>query len=164
MTQAPDLRFSARSYDFTPYIPCHNWIGGEWTPAVGGESLAVDNPRHGRSFGQVALSGAADVARAVAAAQAAFPGWRATPIKERVQVLFRLKALMERDLEELAWLVSHENGKVIAEARADVLKGIECLEYGISLPNMIAGEQLDVSRGINCQLPILSEAASEAAF
>ncbi len=98
------------------------------------------------------MSGAADVARAVTAAKAAFPGWRDTPIKERVQVLFRLKALLERDLEELAWLVSHENGKVIGEARADVLKGIECLEYGISLQNMVAGEQLDVSRGINCSV------------
>ena len=152
MTQTPDLRFSARSYDFAPYVPCNNWIGGAWTPARSGESLAVDNPRHGETIGQVAVSGADDVDRAVAAAQAAFPGWRATPIKERVQVLFRLKALMERDLDELAWLVSHENGKVIAEARADVLKGIECLEYGISLPNMIAGEQLDVSRGIQCSV------------
>ncbi|MCY1071692.1 CoA-acylating methylmalonate-semialdehyde dehydrogenase [Nannocystis sp. RBIL2] len=147
-----DLRFPARSYDFTPYVQCNNWIGGEWTPSAAGDSLSVDNPRHGKSFGQVTMSGAADVARAVEAAKAAFPGWRDTPIKERVQVLFRLKALLERDLEELAWLVSHENGKVIGEARADVLKGIECLEYGISLQNMVAGEQLDVSRGINCSI------------
>lgn len=150
MTASPDLRFAARTYEFASYVPCHNWIGGQWLPAASGEAIAVENPRHGKPFGQVTMSGAADVDRAVAAAQAAFPGWRDTPIKERVQVLFRLKQLMERDLEELAWLVSHENGKVIAEARADVLKGIECLEYGISLQNMIAGEQLDVSRGINC--------------
>lgn len=147
-----DLRFPARSYDFAPYVPCLNWIGGAWTPAAPGRTLAVDNPRHARPLGHVTMSDADDVARAVAAARAAFPAWRDTPIKERVQVLYRLKALMERDLEELAWLVSHENGKVIAEARADVLKGIECLEFGISLPNMIAGAQLDVSRGINCQV------------
>lgn len=143
-------RFTPRSYDFAEYVPCHNWIGGELVPAGSGESMPVHNPRHGRDMGQVAMSGAADVDRAVAAARAAFPGWRDTPLKERVQVLFRLKQLMERDVDELGWLVSHENGKVFAEGKADVLKGIECLEYGISLQNMLAGEQLDVSRGINC--------------
>jgi hypothetical protein len=59
---------------------------------------------------------------------------------------------MERDLDELSWLVSHENGKVLPEARGDVLKGIECLEFGLSLENMAQGEQLDVSRGINCSV------------
>jgi malonate-semialdehyde dehydrogenase (acetylating)/methylmalonate-semialdehyde dehydrogenase len=147
---SPAPTFSARSYAFAPYAPCHNWIAGQWTPAASGETLPVHNPRHGQVLGHVALSGAADVARAVAAAKAAFPGWRDTPLKERVQVLFRLKALMERDIEELTWLVSHENGKVYAEAKGDVLKGIECLEFGLSLENMAQGEQLDVSRGINC--------------
>jgi malonate-semialdehyde dehydrogenase (acetylating)/methylmalonate-semialdehyde dehydrogenase len=144
--------FPARSYAFTPYAPCPNWIGGQWVPAASGETAPVHNPRHGEALGHVVLSAAADVDRAVAAARAAFPGWRDTPLKERVQVLFRLKHLLERDLEELSWLVSHENGKVHAEARADVLKGIECLEFGLSLQNMAQGEQLDVSRGINCSV------------
>ena len=147
---SPAPPFPARSYAFAPYAPCHNWIGGQWTPAASGETLPVYNPRHAKVLGQVALSGPADVDRAVAAAKAAFPGWRDTPLKERVQVLFRLKNLMERDVEELTWLVSHENGKVYAEAKGDVLKGIECLEFGLSLENMAQGEQLDVSRGINC--------------
>jgi malonate-semialdehyde dehydrogenase (acetylating)/methylmalonate-semialdehyde dehydrogenase len=144
--------FPARSYAFSPYVPCNNWVGGQWTAAASGESLPVHNPRHGEVIGHVALSSAADVDQAVAAARAAFPGWKDTPLKERVQVLFRLKALMERDLDELSWLVSHENGKVLAEARADVLKGVECLEFGLSLENMAQGEQLDVSRGINCSV------------
>ena len=149
---SPAPTFPARSYAFALYAPCHNWIAGQWTPAASGETLPVHNPRHGQVLGHVALSGAADVDRAVAAAKAAFPGWRDTPLKERVQVLFRLKALMERDVEELTWLVSHENGKVYAEAKGDVLKGIECLEFGLSLENMAQGEQLDVSRGINCSI------------
>ncbi len=149
---SPAPSFSARSYAFAPYAPCHNWISGQWVPAASGETLPVHNPRHAQDIGHVAMSGAADVARAVAAAKAAFPGWRDTPLKERVQVLFRLKALMERDIEELTWLVSHENGKVYAEAKGDVLKGIECLEFGLSLENMAQGEQLDVSRGINCSI------------
>lgn len=144
--------FPARSYAFTPYAPCPNWIGGQWQDAASGETLPVHNPRHGEVLGHMALSAAADVDQAVAAARAAFPGWKDTPLKERVQVLFRLKDLMERDIDELSWLVSHENGKVLAEARGDVLKGIECLEFGLSLENMAQGEQLDVSRGINCSV------------
>ena len=55
-------------------------------------------------------------------------------------------------LEELTWLVSHENGKTYAESKAEVLKAIECVEFGCSLPNLAAGEQLDVSRGVNVKL------------
>ena len=62
-------------------------------------------------MGEVRLSTTSDVADAVEAAKAGFQVWRCTPIKERVQVLYRLKHLMERDAEELSWLVSHENGK-----------------------------------------------------
>ena len=144
--------FEGRSYDFVPYVDAKNWIGGEWCDARSGRTMAVENPRHGKVMGQVAVSDASDVAAAVHAAKAAFPAWRDTPLKERVQVLYRLKALMERDVEELSWLLSHENGKVIAQARASVVKGIECVEMGCSLPNMVAGGQLDVSRGVNCEI------------
>ena len=143
--------FEARSYDFVPYRDIQNWIGGEWVNAASGATFAIDNPRHGQVLGHAPESGSEDVARAVAAAKAAFPAWRQTPIKERVQVLFRLKQMMEANLEELAWLVSHENGKLFGEAKASVEKGIECLEMGIAIPNMAhAGGQIDVSRGVNC--------------
>ena len=146
------MDFAARDYDFMPYIACRNWIGGQWQDACDGATLDVLNPRHGKVIGQMAMGGAADVAEAVKSAEAALVGGRQTPIKERAQVLFRLKTLMERDLEELTWLLSHENGKTYAEAKASVLKGIECVEMGASLPNMIAGGQLDVSRGVNCEV------------
>ncbi|MCB9754824.1 MAG: CoA-acylating methylmalonate-semialdehyde dehydrogenase [Myxococcales bacterium] len=146
------MRFPARGYAFQKYVDCHNWIAGDWREAASGENAAVVNPRHGWPMGTVAMSGHADVDRAVAAAKEAFPSWRATPYKERAQVLYRMKALMERDVEELTWLLSHENGKTYAEAKGSVLKAIECLEMGCSLPNMIGGPQLDVSRGINCSV------------
>jgi malonate-semialdehyde dehydrogenase (acetylating)/methylmalonate-semialdehyde dehydrogenase len=142
--------FPARGYDFQPYVDCHNWIGGQWVPAASGATLEVVNPRHNKSLGQVADSSFDDVTAAVAAAKAAFTGWRATPLKERVQVMYRLKELMTRDLEELVWLLSHENGKTYAQAKGSVMKGIECVEFGCSVPNMASGEHLDVSRGINC--------------
>jgi malonate-semialdehyde dehydrogenase (acetylating)/methylmalonate-semialdehyde dehydrogenase len=144
--------FPTRSYEFTPYVTARNWIGGQWRDAHSGNSIEVVNPRHGKEMGEVVWSDQADIDAAVAAAKAAFPGWKATPLKERVQVMYRLKALMERDLEELTWLLSHENGKDYAQAKGSVLKGIECVEFGCSLENMAAGEQLDVSRGINCSV------------
>jgi malonate-semialdehyde dehydrogenase (acetylating) / methylmalonate-semialdehyde dehydrogenase len=144
--------FPARNYDFVEYIPVRNWIGGAWTEASSGQWLAVENPRHGHPIGRMTVSGAPEVAAAVEAAKKAFPAWKATPMRERAQVLYRLKALMERDLEELCWLVSHENGKTYAEGKGDVEKGIECVELAASLHMMGAGEQLDVSRGVNCRV------------
>ncbi|MEZ4225706.1 MAG: CoA-acylating methylmalonate-semialdehyde dehydrogenase [Polyangiaceae bacterium] len=142
--------FKATSYDFVEYAPVKNWIGGEWVSSKSGQTLEITNPRHGKVMGNVVMSGAEDVKAAVAAAKKAALVWRATPIKERAQVMYKLKELMERDLEELSWLVAHENGKVIDEARAEVLKGIECVEFGASIPNLGGGDQLEVSRGVTC--------------
>jgi malonate-semialdehyde dehydrogenase (acetylating)/methylmalonate-semialdehyde dehydrogenase len=149
-SQAP--AYAGKSYAFTPYVPAQNFIGGAFRDAVAGGTLEVENPRHGKVLGRVVLSTAADVDAAVQAARAAFPAWRATPMKERAQVMFRLKALLERDMDELCWLLSAENGKTFAEARGDIEKGIECLELSAALPNLAQGGQIDVSRGINCQV------------
>ncbi len=145
-----DTTFNSRSYEFQPYVDAKNWIGGEWADAASGKTHPVMNPRHEKAMGNVVWSDAADVDRAVAAATAAFSGWKATPFKERAQVLYRVKNIMTERLDELAWLLSHENGKTITQAKGDVNKGIECVEFGCSLPNLGQGEQLDVSRGINC--------------
>jgi malonate-semialdehyde dehydrogenase (acetylating)/methylmalonate-semialdehyde dehydrogenase len=144
--------FPATSYDFVAWRDCANLIGGEWVQAQSGRTLAVDNPRHGQVIGHAPDSGKVDVDAAVAAARRAFPAWRATPIKERVQVLYRLKAIMEAHLDELTWLLSHENGKLFGESKAELEKGIECIEMGIACANMGSGEQMDVSRGVNCKV------------
>lgn len=144
--------FTARSYDFHEYVPVRNWIGGQWVDGSTGQWLAIENPRHGMPIGKMTLSGAPDVAAAVESAKRALPAWKNTPMRERAQVLYKLKQLMERDLEELCWLVSHENGKTYAEGKGDVEKGIECVEYAASLHMMADGGQLDVSRGVNCRV------------
>ena len=147
-----DTTFTTRGYEFTPYVACKNWIDGKWTDAASGKTRAVMNPRHNKEMGQMAWSDESDTHRAIAAAEKAFPAWQAMPMKERAQVLYRVKQIMESKLDELAWLLSHENGKSIPQAKGEVLKGIECVEYGCSLPNIAQGEQLDVSRGINCSV------------
>src|ERR1700737_767187 len=98
------------------------------------------------------LSAAADVDRAVQAAKKAFPIWSSIPIKERVQVFFRYKTLLEQNIDELAKLVTEENGKIDSEARAEVLKSAELTEFACSLPQITAGEVLEVSRGVECRI------------
>ncbi len=146
------LEFSARDYQFQSYVDAQNWIGGEWTPSASGTQKAVYNPRHGEAMGSVFFSDESDVNAAYQAAARAQISWAQLPIRERAQVLFRLKFLMEQNLAELSWLLSHENGKTFSQAKAEVLKGIECVEMGVSLQNMADGGQLDVSRGVNCRL------------
>jgi len=143
--------FEATSYDFTPYVDAHNLIGGEWR-APSGEAIDVINPRWGKAMATVGMSNADDIDAAVQAATAAVADWRQWPIRERAHVFYKAREIMTRDLEELTWLVSHENGKTYAEAKAEVLKGIECVEFGCSLPNLAAGSGLEVSRGVTCEI------------
>ncbi|MGC4234898.1 MAG: CoA-acylating methylmalonate-semialdehyde dehydrogenase, partial [Niabella sp.] len=80
----------------------------------------------------------------------AFTEWSRVPIKERVQVLFRFKQLLEHDIDKVADLVHKENGKTHAEAKAEIEKGIEVVEFAASLPQIMNQELLEVSRGIDC--------------
>jgi malonate-semialdehyde dehydrogenase (acetylating) / methylmalonate-semialdehyde dehydrogenase len=145
-------KFQASSYAHTDYIDARNYLGGEWVDPSGREVLPVLNPRDGRPMAQVRMSTAADVDAAVRAAAAAFEDWKQWPMRERAHVMYRAREIMLRDIDELSWLVSHENGKIFAEAKAEVEKGIECVEYGCALPNIAAGNQLEVSRGVRCEV------------
>jgi malonate-semialdehyde dehydrogenase (acetylating)/methylmalonate-semialdehyde dehydrogenase len=136
----------------TKYPPVRNYINGEFVDASAQQALDVTNPADGSVISQVPLSAAADVDKAVDAAKKAFPGWSQMPIKERVQVFFRYKNLLEQNIEELAKLVTEENGKIDSEARAEVLKSAELTEFACSLPQITAGEVLEVSRGVECRV------------
>ncbi len=114
--------------------------------------LDVYNPSEGRVISRVPLSSHREVDRAVESARAAFASWSGTTIKERVQVFYRYKALLERHLDELAALVTEENGKIPSEARAEVLKSAELTEFACSLPQIVPGEVLEVSRGVECRI------------
>src|SRR5271169_803989 len=88
-----------------------NLIGGDWLKPTSQGGQKLTNPATGESLGQAPAGSASEVDAAVNAAQAAFPGWRATPAADRVQYLFKLKNLLEEHLDELAGLVTVENGK-----------------------------------------------------
>jgi len=136
----------------TRYPDVRNYIGGTFVDTEQRELLDVTDPADGSVLSRVPLSGMDEVERAVDAARKAQPAWAATPIKERVQVFYRYKALLEKNLTELGALVTAENGKVRGEAEAEVLKSAELCEFATSLPQIIPGEVLEVSRGVECRV------------
>jgi malonate-semialdehyde dehydrogenase (acetylating)/methylmalonate-semialdehyde dehydrogenase len=132
------------------YPDVQNYIDGRFV-ASAARRLDVTNPSDGSILARVPCSTPAELDAAVAAAGRAFPKWSATPIKERAQVFYRYKALLEKHIDELAALVHEENGKVLDEARAEVLKSAELCEFACSLPQLIPGEVLEVSKGVECR-------------
>ncbi|HTD94387.1 MAG TPA: CoA-acylating methylmalonate-semialdehyde dehydrogenase [Chitinophagaceae bacterium] len=133
------------------YPAVRNYINGQWKNGGNGRTLPVVSPLDGSELSSVPMSTSADLDEAVAAAKSAFPAWSRTPIKERVQVFFRYKYLLEKNLQELAALCSEENGKTIAESIAEIEKCIELTEFATSLPQLVTGEVLEVSRGVECR-------------
>ncbi|MEO5580614.1 MAG: CoA-acylating methylmalonate-semialdehyde dehydrogenase, partial [Gemmatimonadaceae bacterium] len=137
--------------DEMKYAEVRNYVGGDFV-ASDHACIDVHNPSDGTVISRVPMSSRDDLDIAVALAQKAFPGWAALPIKERVQVFYRYRALLERDIEDLTALVTEENGKVYGEARAEILKAMELTEFACSLPQITAGEVLEVSRGVECRI------------
>src|SRR5688500_12755511 len=133
------------------YPEVRNYVAGGFVKGEH-EYLDVYNPADGSVISKVPLSSRDDVDRAVQVAQAAFPAWSSLPIKERVQVFFRYRSLLERDIEELTALVTEENGKIYSEAKAEILKAMELTEFACSLPQIASGEVLEVSRGVECRI------------
>jgi malonate-semialdehyde dehydrogenase (acetylating) / methylmalonate-semialdehyde dehydrogenase len=133
------------------YPAIQNYISGQFVNASTSRTLQVISPLDGNLLSTVPLSTSKDLDTAVKAAKAAFHAWSRTPIKERVQVFFRYKFLLEKNLEELANLCSEENGKTYNESVAEIEKCIELTEFATSLPQLVTGEVLEVSRGVECR-------------
>src|SRR5262245_46568183 len=133
------------------YAELQNYVGGRFVSADR-PFLDVYNPSSGDIISRVPMSAAAEVDAAVQAARVAFPKWSATPIKERVQIFYRYKTLLEQHIDELSALVTEENGKIGSEARAEILKAAELTEFACSLPQIAPGEVLEVSRGVECRV------------
>ncbi|MFZ1666973.1 MAG: CoA-acylating methylmalonate-semialdehyde dehydrogenase [Flavobacteriales bacterium] len=128
-----------------------NYIAGK--PGTNGQKqLDVHSPLDGSVISTVPLSTAKDLDVAVKAAEAAFPAWSGTPIKERSQIFFKYRELLLKNREELARLVHEENGKTMDESYAEVDKSAELTEFACSLPQLVQGELLEVSKGVECRI------------
>ena len=131
-------------------VRLRNYRAGEWVESSAHEFLPVVDPATQEVLAEVPLSSAADVDAAVSAAAAAFPAWRRTPPEDRIQYLFRMKALLEDHLEEIARTCTQENGKTLAESRAELRRAIENVEVACGIPTLMQGYNLeDVAQGID---------------
>ena len=127
-----------------------NYVNGQWSRGAASDFADIINPANGERIAEVPLGNGADVTAVIEAAAAAFPDWRRTPPEERIQYLFKLKQILEDNIEEIARLVTQENGKTVAEARAEIRRGIENVEVACGIPMMMQGYNLeDVARGVD---------------
>jgi malonate-semialdehyde dehydrogenase (acetylating)/methylmalonate-semialdehyde dehydrogenase len=134
------------------YGRVRNYYGGEFVESRASEWLDVTSPLDGALLSQVPMSATSELDAAVASAKSAFETWSKTTIKERVQVFFRYRSLLEKHFDDLTALVAEENGKTWDEAHAEVEKSIELTEFACSMPQLVSGEILEVSKGVECRV------------
>jgi malonate-semialdehyde dehydrogenase (acetylating)/methylmalonate-semialdehyde dehydrogenase len=128
---------------------CH-WINGERVTPAATRTAEVFNPASGRVIARVALAESADVDAAVKAAAAAFSGWAATPALRRARILARFKDLCEQHADDIARMLSREHGKTVSDARGELTRGIEVVEFACGAPHLLKGEFSDnVGTGVD---------------
>jgi malonate-semialdehyde dehydrogenase (acetylating)/methylmalonate-semialdehyde dehydrogenase len=134
--------------DLVPTV-CH-WINGQRVTPAATRTADVFNPASGRVIARVALAESADVDAAVKAAAAAFPGWSATPALRRARILSRFRELCEQHADEIARMLSREHGKTVSDARGELTRGIEVIEFATGAPQLLKGEFSDnVGTGVD---------------
>jgi len=127
-----------------------NYIGGEWVSGSSDVLVDIVNPANQQSLAHIALAGEPDTVRAIEAAAAAFPEWRRTPAQDRIQYMFKFRELLLENADDIARVTTQENGKTLAEAKAELQRGIENVEVSCGMPTLMQGYNLeDVSRGID---------------
>ncbi len=128
-----------------------NFINGKFE-RNGNAAMDIVSPIDGSIISTLPLSGDTEVDTAVKAAGNAFPEWSSMTLKERVQIFFRYRTLLEKHMEELTYLVHIENGKTYGEAKAEVEKSMELCEFAVSMPQIITNEVQEVSKGVECRI------------
>ncbi|MGO4110075.1 CoA-acylating methylmalonate-semialdehyde dehydrogenase [Paenibacillus sp. YAF4_2] len=130
-------------------VKVRNYIHGEWLEPASGRYEDVQNPATGEVIARVPYSGQEDVDRAVQAAQLAFEEWREVAVPRRARILFKYQQLLIEKWDELARIITTENGKSYVEAHGEVQRGIECVEFAAGAPTLMMGTQLpDIATGI----------------
>ncbi|MDX1609091.1 MAG: CoA-acylating methylmalonate-semialdehyde dehydrogenase [Halofilum sp. (in: g-proteobacteria)] len=117
-----------------------HWIGGRHVAGGSGRDGEVTDPATGRVTARVPFASADETREAIAAARAALPDWAGRTPLQRARVMFRFKALLDEHAEELAGLISAEHGKVLADARGEVTRGLEVVEFACGIPHLLKGE------------------------
>ena len=127
-----------------------NYIAGDWKKSQNADMLTVDNPATQDTLAYVPIGESSDVDTVVQAAKEAFPAWRNTPANERVQYLFKLKHLLEENIEDIAKTITIESGKTYKESIGEMRRAIENVEVACGTPLMLQSEfSEDIARGID---------------
>src|SRR4249919_2444989 len=127
-----------------------HFIDGRDVAGAGGRSAEVFDPASGKVGAQVALASHAEVTAAVDVAQRAFPGWAATTPLNRARILFKFKELLARDADAIAAAISREHGKVFSDARGELTRGMEVVEFACGIPHLLKGEHsMNVGGGVD---------------
>ncbi len=119
-----------------------NYINGKWVDAKTDQFQTVPNPATGEELAQVPISTREDLDEAVKVAKATFKTWSKTPVPKRARILFKYQQLLVDNWDELARLLTQENGKSLKEAQGEVQRGIECVEFAAGAPSLMMGKQL----------------------
>ncbi len=120
-----------------------HWINGKYVPGTSGRTADVYNPATGEVQAKVALASKAELDEAIAAAAKAQPGWAATNPQRRARVLMEFVRLINRDMDKLATALSSEHGKTLPDARGDIQRGVDVVEFSIGAPHLLKGEYMD---------------------
>ncbi len=131
-------------------ISCSNFINGAWVKGEG-RSHSIVSPYTGKKIGEVFPPSIDQIKNAIKMASSAQVEWGRTPLKERARVLFNFRNILIRDLDKISHLKSSESGKTFDEGKAGLMKGLEVLEFALSLQNMDVGGRMEVSRGVSCE-------------
>ncbi|CAN7356578.1 CoA-acylating methylmalonate-semialdehyde dehydrogenase [Paenibacillus sp. LjRoot153] len=130
-----------------------NYIGGKWIPSSSEQHELVTNPATEEPLAYVPLSSAEDVQLAVCAANEAFLEWSKVPVPRRARILFKYQNILIQHWDELARLITQENGKSYSEAYGEVQRGIECVEFACGVPTLMMGSVLpDIATGIESSM------------
>ena len=129
-----------------------HYISGQHVDGNSGRFADVFNPATGEVRASVPLASGDEVRAAIASAEAAFPAWAATPPAKRAQVMFKFRELLYKHADELSELISVEHGKVLSDARGELQRGIEVVEFACGIPQMLKGEMSEqVANGMDVQ-------------
>jgi malonate-semialdehyde dehydrogenase (acetylating)/methylmalonate-semialdehyde dehydrogenase len=127
-------------------------VGGRFESSTSSRTGDVFNPSTGAVQARVPFCTTDEVDRAVRCAAEALPAWRETPAVERARVMFKFRELLFEHFDDLAALVTREHGKTIAEARAEMQRGIEMVEFACGIPNLLFGQALEnLAPGVDCE-------------
>ena len=138
--------------NFKNYGSQKNWISGNYENSNSIEKISVISPYFDKEIATVPDSNIADLNLAVKKSKSIFPHWSKVNIRDRAEVMFQLKSILEKNMEELAYLIALDNGKTIEDAKGSILRGKEVVEFATSLPSILNGDSSQVANGITCTM------------